>query len=305
MAQSAGPSIVPRRALAGPPPMEPPTAAGSAGGGAHVLLESSERAVAIVRPERDPATGALSFLLTSCNSNFLLLEDVTRAAPQDFDAIFFKQPTFLHHETLNAVRTSTLHFRHMLDSIAQGSLQHVRMQRLHVSRIGRLKRTHTEIYAVPSLEQGREVVISVEVLPEEQPQLLGLRNPPPIFAPLPLPLSLSSPRPTPETRSPGHSAEESPGSGRRRASLTAAERSSPESEREAEAPSRCCLECGATETPRWRCVLSMMCAPLVTDAVHRPGPQGKRTLCNSCGLRWKRQTPAPDKGAAPAPTPKE
>lgn len=35
-----------------------------------------------------------------------------------------------------------------------------------------------------------------------------------------------------------------------------------------------CLNCGSTETPQWRC-----------------GPLGPRTLCNACGVRYKKGLP--------------
>lgn len=35
-----------------------------------------------------------------------------------------------------------------------------------------------------------------------------------------------------------------------------------------------CLNCGCTQTPQWRC-----------------GPLGPRTLCNACGVRYKKDLP--------------
>mmetsp|Transcript_45011 Transcript_45011/g.110504 ORF Transcript_45011/g.110504 Transcript_45011/m.110504 type:complete len:204 (+) Transcript_45011:164-775(+) len=46
---------------------------------------------------------------------------------------------------------------------------------------------------------------------------------------------------------------------------------------------RTCVECGAQETPLWR-----------------GGPKGPKTLCNACGVRWKKHNPTLTVAAAQA-----
>jgi len=45
-----------------------------------------------------------------------------------------------------------------------------------------------------------------------------------------------------------------------------------------------CRNCGAMSTPQWRC-----------------GPEGPRTLCNACGVRWRKGLPLKPKEEQPAP----
>lgn len=46
-----------------------------------------------------------------------------------------------------------------------------------------------------------------------------------------------------------------------------------------------CRNCGALSTPQWRC-----------------GPEGPRTLCNACGVRWRKGLPLkPKEEQPPAP----
>jgi GATA zinc finger len=55
-------------------------------------------------------------------------------------------------------------------------------------------------------------------------------------------------------------------------------------------PLQTCVHCGATETPLWRA-----------------GPAGPKTLCNACGVRWKKTGSVVARGRrrpAPAPKPK-
>jgi len=49
---------------------------------------------------------------------------------------------------------------------------------------------------------------------------------------------------------------------------------------------QCCKECGTSNTPLWRY-----------------GPEGSKTLCNACGIRWKRANKAKVSGAPKRPRP--
>jgi ribosomal protein L37E len=53
-----------------------------------------------------------------------------------------------------------------------------------------------------------------------------------------------------------------------------------------------CRTCGRTESPEWRkvriIVYSRGCT--LTNCLHWQGPDGPKSLCNACGLRWAKQT---------------
>lgn len=63
-------------------------------------------------------------------------------------------------------------------------------------------------------------------------------------------------------------------------------RKAPKEKKKVIKPRNFCRNCGAMSTPQWRC-----------------GPEGPRTLCNACGVRWRKGLPLkPKEEQPPAPT---
>lgn len=232
-----------------------------------------QAAVAVLKPQADATSGATSYILTSYNDSLLLFEDTSSIALGDFPSIFCKTVVFLHSETHAMVQASAKRFSSALEAVSQGRLLHTSLFCLHVSRVGRLKGTHTEIFATAT-EQGTEMVVSMLEVPSDALMRGDLDLTPPVLLrsystpPLPSP-------PPPSPPSPCNTTQEqccrslAPVKQARHHKALKWSLDGPLVAKWRDRANKECSECGATRTPQWRCVAACVRQLTVVAGVDR------------------------------------
>lgn len=209
-----------------------------------------------------------------CYSNaFLDLCDAVSFPQSDLESVFMmRSPIFLSAQTERTARASTASFSALLDAIRMGGVSHGQCELVHVSRVGRAKRVLAEVCGSYAHGALCEWIVTETPLPEPAPNdAAALRDVRPVNSPnsaATSPSVASTPSPSSHVWVLLASERDRAASGGLVWQMEAG-RPPPRKVRSGEFA---CEFCGATST-----------------VLRRRGPGGPMTLCNRCGIKWRKE----------------
>lgn len=234
------------------------------------LLQHPQPAISVWTPQAP----TFAPILKCYSDTFLDLCDAVTFPQSDLESVYMmRSPIFLSAQSERTARASAATFSALLDAIRLGARSHGQCQLIHVSRVGRAKRVLAEVCGAYVQGALCEWVVTETPLPEPAP------NDTPALRDARAAQNNSAPPPS--------SGDSTPPPPRSHVWVLLA------NERGRAAPGGFVWQMEAGRPPPRKVRRSdefacEFCAATST-VLRRRGPGGPMTLCNRCGIKWRKE----------------